>query len=380
MTATRNRIRLDRAFHALIPPLTPGERTQLEENIVAAGRATDPLVLWGDVLVDGHNRYDICRTHHLPFTTTPVRLANRAEAREWIVRRQFGRRNLTPFQRIELALQLAPLLSARAKANQGTRNDLLQNSARSLATNRELATLAGVSHDTVHKGRVLSEHASAGLKTQLRTGEVAIDKAYRDVRIAVRRDLNVAAVAAQSRKAARLDTQRPVPVILSDPPWSYDVPLRPQDRVDNHYRQMSVEDLCRLPVQKTATMDAVLFLWVPSPLLPEGFSVMSAWGFEYKTSLVWVKSQAGLGYFVRQQHELLLIGVRGKMPHPLDTHRPSSVIFAKRRKHSEKPDDVYEVIERMYPDYEKRELFARRPHPGWLAWGNEVAHQRQRTR
>jgi N6-adenosine-specific RNA methylase IME4 len=225
---------------------------------------------------------------------------------------------------------------------------------------------------------VLAEHASAELKTQLRTGEVAIDKAYRDVRIAVRRGLNVAAVAAQSRKGPRLDTQRPVPVILSDPPWSYDVPLRPQDRVDNHYRQMSVEDVCRLPVQKTATKDAVLFLWVPSPLLRQGLSVMAAWGFEYKTSLVWVKSQAGLGYFVRQQHELLLVGVRGKMPHPLDTHRPSSVIFAKRRKHSEKPDEVYELIERMYPDYEKRELFARRTRPGWLSWGNEVAHQRQR--
>src|SRR5262245_14104073 len=123
----RCRIRIDKEFRALIPPLTPGERTQLEENIVAAGRATDPLALWGDVLLDGHNRLDICTKHRLPFTTTQVRLANRTEAREWIVRRQFGRRNLTPFQRIELALKLAPLIAAQAKANQGRRTDIHHN-------------------------------------------------------------------------------------------------------------------------------------------------------------------------------------------------------------------------------------------------------------
>ena len=151
----RPRIRIDKEFRALIPPLTPGERTQLEENIVAAGRAMDPLVLWGDVLLDGHNRFDICTKHRLPFTTTQVRLANRRDAKAWIVRRQFGRRNLTPFQRIELALKLAPLIAAQAKANQGRRTDIHHNRGASLTTDRELAKLAGISHNTVHKGRVL---------------------------------------------------------------------------------------------------------------------------------------------------------------------------------------------------------------------------------
>ncbi len=108
------RIRIDKEFRALIPPLTSGERAQLEENIIAAGRPTDPLALWDEVLLDGHNRFDICTKRGLPFTTTQVRLSNRVEARAWIVRRQFGRRNLTPFQRIELALKLAPMIAAQA--------------------------------------------------------------------------------------------------------------------------------------------------------------------------------------------------------------------------------------------------------------------------
>jgi N6-adenosine-specific RNA methylase IME4 len=380
----RRRIRIDKEFRALIPPLTPGERAQLEENIIAAGRAMDPLVLWGNILLDGHNRLDICMKHRLPFTTTQVKLASRADAKAWIVRRQFGRRNLTPYQRIELALKLEPLIAAQAKANQGRRTDLNQKLGERLNTDRELAKIARLSHMTVHKGRVLAREASAALKAQLRAGEVAIDRAYRDVRLDARREAKVAAVAAQSRTAERLDTLRPVPVILADCPFSYRVPLAPQRRIDNHYKQMSLEELCRLPVSKTATKDAVIFFWCPSALLPDGLTILRAWNFTYTTAMVWVKSQPGIGNYVRQQHELLLIGVRGNLPHPKDTARPSSVVFAKRRKHSEKPDEVYEIIERMYPEYEKRELFARRTRPAWLSWGfgvsNAVATKRSATK
>ena len=84
----RPRIRIDPEFRALIPPPTPGERSQLETNIIAAGRAMDPLALWGDVLLDGHNRLDICTRRGLPFTTTQVQLANRTDARAWIGRRR----------------------------------------------------------------------------------------------------------------------------------------------------------------------------------------------------------------------------------------------------------------------------------------------------
>jgi N6-adenosine-specific RNA methylase IME4 len=100
--------------------------------------------------------------------------------------------------------------------------------------------------------------------------------------------------------------------------------------------------------------------------------VLVAWGFEYKTNIVWVKDKIGLGYFVRNQHELLLVATRGDMPSPSPANRPPSVITARRREHSRKPDEAYALIERIYPELPKIELFARQTRPGWAAWGNEM--------
>ena len=136
---------------------------------------------------------------------------------------------------------------------------------------------------------------------------------------------------------------------------------------------METPEICKLPVP--ATPDAVLFLWVPGSCLPEAFEVLEAWRFSYVTNIVWIKNVVGLGNWVRNQHELLLIGRRGNMPCPLPANRPPSVIQAPRREHSQKPDAAYALIERMYPGLPKLELFARNIRPGWSAWGNEVQRQ-----
>ena len=94
--------------------------------------------------------------------------------------------------------------------------------------------------------------------------------------------------------------------------------------------------------------DAVIFLWVTSPKLAEGLEVMDAWGFSYRTSMVWVKDRIGMGYYARQQHEFLLIGRRGSLPVPDPEDRPASVVTAARGEHSAKPDEFYDLIERMY--------------------------------
>src|SRR5262249_45248103 len=127
-----------------------------------------------------------------------------------------------------------------------------------------------------------------------------------------------------------------------------------------------------LPIPSLASPDAALFMWTTVPHLRESFQVLDAWGFEYKTNIVWVKDKIGLGYFVRNQHELLLVATRGDMPSPSPANRPPSVISAPRREHSRKPDEAYEIIERMYPTLPKIELFARKTGAGWAAGGNEV--------
>jgi N6-adenosine-specific RNA methylase IME4 len=142
---------------------------------------------------------------------------------------------------------------------------------------------------------------------------------------------------------------------------------------------MTTEEICAMPVAGAATPDAALFLWSTAPHLLEALEVMRAWGFAYKTHMVWDKERTGLGYWVHNQHELLLIGARGDMRSPEPEGRPPSIIRAPRRAHSQKPDEAYEVIEKMYPGLARIELFARQAREGWAAWGNEVSGEPEGT-
>jgi len=135
---------------------------------------------------------------------------------------------------------------------------------------------------------------------------------------------------------------------------------------------MELEDIKALPVQEVCADDALLFLWCPPAFTRKGIAVLEAWGFSYRTNMVWVKPSIGPGQWVRQQHELLLIGRKGNFPTPEQENRFPSVIQAERGKHSEKPPIVYGIIEQMYPDMRRIELFARAQREGWVAWGNEV--------
>ena len=165
-------------------------------------------------------------------------------------------------------------------------------------------------------------------------------------------------------------------VLLADPPWRFQVyseATGSSRAASNHYAVMDTADICNLPVAKhLAAPDAVLYLWTTAPFLEKAFTVIAAWGFKYSSGLVWTKDKLGTGYWARSQHEHLLIGRRGKFRAPAPAHRPSSVIQASRREHSRKPDEVYSIIERAYPDLPKIELFARHARPGWTAWGDEA--------
>jgi len=135
---------------------------------------------------------------------------------------------------------------------------------------------------------------------------------------------------------------------------------------------MPLAEICALAVAELATPDALLFLWAPAPKLEEAFQVIGAWGFEYRTGMVWAKDKIGMGNYVRQQHEHLLIARRGEIPLPPTDARPPSLLHAARGGHSEKPVEMYGIIERMYPELPKIELFARQAREGWSFWGNEI--------
>lgn len=167
-------------------------------------------------------------------------------------------------------------------------------------------------------------------------------------------------------------------VVYADPAWEYNnVGLN--GAANHHYSTMRSETIYNLPRQLGLCVadNAVLFLWVTNPFLQEGLECISRWGFVYKTHLVWVKTELekpGIGWYVRGRHELLLIATRGSFT-PLNEHISppiGSVLEAPIREHSRKPDEVYEIIERLYPNCNYIELFARHRRDGWHSWGDEV--------
>ena len=170
--------------------------------------------------------------------------------------------------------------------------------------------------------------------------------------------------------------------IVADPPWPYKSNGAPAswrpclDRgekphsVTHYYQTMTLDQIAALPVRDVAHKDVVLFLWATNPLMREAFDVMAAWGWKYKTLLTWEKVNAcGMGYWFRGVTEHLLVGVRGKIP--AFRSREKNLFRARRRKHSEKPEEAFALIEAVSPG-PRLELFARRARPGWTVWGNEV--------
>lgn len=155
-------------------------------------------------------------------------------------------------------------------------------------------------------------------------------------------------------------------VLYVDPPWNY------MGEMEVGYPCMKLQEIKDMPIQNIVDEDAVLFMWCSSSLLGEALEVIKAWGFEFKTSAVWDKGISGQGPYFRQTHEVLMIATKGKLPEVKPSDRPASVLKYPRREHSRKPDEIYQVIEGMYPELSKIELFCRgEPPNGWVGWGNE---------
>jgi len=169
--------------------------------------------------------------------------------------------------------------------------------------------------------------------------------------------------------------------ILIDPPWRFQNrtgKMAPEHRRLRRYETMSFEEIAALPLAEHANEPAHLYLWTPNALLPEALGIMRAWGFNYKTNIVWYKVRKdggpdgrGVGFYFRNVTELVLFGVRGSMRTLSPGRRQTNVIVKRKQEHSRKPCDLYEIIEACSPG-PYLELFARERREGWTSWGNEV--------
>lgn len=171
--------------------------------------------------------------------------------------------------------------------------------------------------------------------------------------------------------------------VLADPPWRFQNrtgKMAPEHRRLSRYGTMELQDIMALPIAEVLAPTAHLYLWVPNALLPQGIDVLRAWGFDYKSNIVWHKIRKdggsdgrGVGFYFRNVTEIVLFGVRGKNARTLPPgRRQVNYLSSQKREHSRKPDELYEVVEACSPG-PYLEMFARGTRLGWTAWGNQAA-------
>jgi N6-adenosine-specific RNA methylase IME4 len=169
--------------------------------------------------------------------------------------------------------------------------------------------------------------------------------------------------------------------ILADPPWRFQNrtgKMAPEHQRLRRYRTMSLDEITSMPVAAHARSPSHLYLWVPNALLQEGLQVMEAWGFTYKTNLVWYKIRKdggpdgrGVGFYFRNVTELILFGVKGSQRTLDPGRRQVNLLATRKREHSRKPEEIYDLVQRCSPG-PYLELFARQRLKGWKSWGDEV--------
>jgi len=169
--------------------------------------------------------------------------------------------------------------------------------------------------------------------------------------------------------------------ILADPPWQFSNrtgKMAPEHKRLSRYSTMTLQEILELPVASLALPQSHLYLWVPNALVLEGLEVMKRWGFTYKTNLVWYKIRKdggpdgrGVGFYFRNVTELILFGTRGRLRTLSPGRRQVNILLTRKREHSRKPDEFYDIIESCSPG-PYLELFARHRRKGWVQWGDEI--------
>lgn len=371
----------------IFPAMSAAEFEALKADIAQHGQRERVWTYQGQI-IDGRHRARACEELGLP-VATQIYEGDESNLVAFVVSLNLHRRHLDESQRAMVASRLATLpRGANQHAqicapSQDEAAELLNVSRRSVQQAKKVSDDGAPELvEAVEQGRV-SVNAAATIaeapKDQQREivarGEKEILEAAKQIRAekaVARREERLEKLRSIAEPTPELKSDRRYPVIYADPPWRYEHAESMSREIENHYPTMTLEDICALPVASIATEDAILFMWATSPKLREAMDVLEAWGFTYRTCAIWAKPQIGMGYYFRQQHELLLVATRGEMPTPLPADRPGSVITLDREEHSAKPDAFYEIIEGMY-DLPRIELFARKSREGWAAWGNQAA-------
>lgn len=317
-----------------------------------------------EILIDGHNRHEICTRHGLPFETRAMVFESRDAVMDWMDANQLGRRNLSP-DAFKLALGRR---YNRAKAKRGGDTSKRQNVA------LELAKEHSVSDRTVERAGSFAEEVARLPELQRAIAEgkpvLQVKREIKEREREARREENRAKVSEAQAPEDIIKSKAKFATIVIDPPWDWgdegDQDQMGRSRPD--YATMSKEQLMALPVGTLADDDCHLYMWITNRSLPKGFDLIQAWGFRYITAITWAKPSFGMGNYFRGQTEQILFAVKGSQP--LKRKDVGTLFTAPRgpNGHSSKPVEFYDLVESCSPG-PFLEMFSRHNRDGWTAWG-----------
>ena len=366
-------------YAKMFPKMATAEFEELKRDIKMNG-LRQPIVMHQGLILDGRHRFAACSDLDIEAAQEDFD-GNDAAALSYVISTNLHRRHLNESQRAMVAAELANMSEGRPKTAQICAPSVSQTDA---------AKKLNVSRKSVQNAKAVRDKGTDELKDRVKSGNMAVSVAEKIARMPKDKQAEILKDPKPEqaiKKVARAEKEKALAektitkslasktqlfgVVYADPPWRFETySENGMDRsADNHYPTMSLNDIAALKVP--AADDCVLYLWATVPMLPEALNVMEAWGFKYKSQIVWVKDRIGTGYWTRNQHEILLIGTKGGIPAPAQGSQPSSVINAPLGRHSQKPAIFAEIIESLFPATPKVELFCRSPRAGWSVYGNE---------
>ena len=380
-------------FHevANIFPMMSAEEFESLKSDIQSNGLLEPIWQYQGKIIDGRNRYRAC-----------LDVGVKPRFREWdgngsliafVISLNLHRRHLTESQRGMIAARMANMTKSDAgRMGVAVQGKATANLQLPEITRAEAAEMLNVSERTVNAAKKVLEEATPELIALCDTGKASVTTLAPIVTAPVETQQRVVDLIETGQARTTMDAIRKAKsehvvakqiakpsgrfrVIYADPPWSYgntqpDYHTSPED----HYPVMSLQAICNLPIKDMAEDDAVLFLWVTSPILEESFEVVKAWGFKYKTSFIWDKVKHNMGHYNSVRHEIVLVCTRGSCQ-PDVRKLYDSVITEERGAHSVKPELMREIIDTIYPIGKRVELFARKLSNGWDTWGLEVPNE-----
>lgn len=357
----------------------------LVEDIRVNGQI-EPIVLCNDLVLDGRNRYAACvhlgiEPKFREYDGDPNKVV------DYVVSLNLKRRHLDTSQRGMVAAKIATYEHGGDRVSQESK---AQNCA---LKQQQAADVMNVSRRTVQDARKVINEGTPELVAACEAGEIPVSTAAsivskpaeeqkavvnlvksgmepKNAMREIKRQEHAAKVEQARANPTPPNQDGPFDIILADPPWplEYDVDSRSPE---NHYNTTSIDEL-KLHSPNTKK-DSILFMWATAPKLIEAIELMESWGFTYRTHAIWNKGKIGCGWWFRNQHELLMVGIKGSPGTPPEGLRKPSIMLEQRTEHSVKPMCVPMWIEEAFPTHSKLEMYCRSPRPNWAAWGNEIS-------